>query len=160
MFCKNCGKEIPEGDKFCSNCGQALTNEKEVINNGKDKDPTPSENGCGLGCLGLIVLFVFLNIIGSSENIPYEQNISTQQSNAKFACQEAVKDRLKNPDGTIFPSIIDHTFENLGNLRYLVKSYVDATNSFGAIIRTHYSCKVKLIDEDNQEVQEVHLYNN
>jgi len=32
MFCKNCGKEIPEGTSFCTNCGSRVTPEAEVQN--------------------------------------------------------------------------------------------------------------------------------
>ena len=30
MFCKNCGKELPEGSKFCSGCGTAVEREEVV----------------------------------------------------------------------------------------------------------------------------------
>ncbi len=38
MYCKNCGKEIIEGEKFCKNCGEKILNnlildEKERIKN-------------------------------------------------------------------------------------------------------------------------------
>ena len=95
-----------------------------------------------------------------SGSTSFSDDISTQQSMAKFHCQEAVKERLKNPDGATFPDITEHSFENSENMVYTVKSYVNATNSFGATVRTNYSCKVRLIDADNAEVQGVYLLSN
>ena len=163
MYCKNCGNEHDENDKFCSKCGQNFTenNIEELNNSGEQNENTKNEGGCakgcGVGCLSLFGLFIILTLFSSTNSVPYEQNISTQQSNAKFACQEAVKAQLKNPEGAEFPDITKHSFDNLGNMTYTVKSYVDATNSFGGVVRTYYSCKVKLINEDNQEVQGVCL---
>ena len=31
MFCKNCGKEIPEDAKFCPNCGAKQNGEEETL---------------------------------------------------------------------------------------------------------------------------------
>lgn len=32
MFCRNCGKEVPENTKFCPNCGEDLSLESKVSN--------------------------------------------------------------------------------------------------------------------------------
>ena len=29
MYCKNCGKEIKEGNTFCTNCGKPIENNKQ-----------------------------------------------------------------------------------------------------------------------------------
>jgi uncharacterized membrane protein HdeD (DUF308 family) len=39
MFCKNCGKEVPENSKFCPSCGQS----QEVIENEKPKEDTQGQ---------------------------------------------------------------------------------------------------------------------
>lgn len=30
MYCENCGKKIPDDDKFCGECGQGINGEKET----------------------------------------------------------------------------------------------------------------------------------
>jgi hypothetical protein len=49
-----------------------------------------------------------------------------------------VKDRLKAPATADFPWDAVRTKE-LGSCRFQVEAYVDAQNSFGAMIRTRYS---------------------
>ena len=44
MFCKNCGKEIPEDSKFCSFCGYKLEMESSQSNPEEQSQPEFSEN--------------------------------------------------------------------------------------------------------------------
>lgn len=32
MTCKNCGKEIKDGEKFCSECGKAIEKAEKIQN--------------------------------------------------------------------------------------------------------------------------------
>ena len=64
MFCKNCGKELPEGTKICDECGTSVGQQTPV------KLPSSSK---GTGCLilGIIGLFAwFIPIIGYAISIP------------------------------------------------------------------------------------------
>lgn len=54
-------------------------------------------------------------------------------------CQERVSAGLKAPSTADFPAYDEHALSNSGGL-WVVKSYVDADNSFGAHIRTRYEC--------------------
>lgn len=56
MFCKKCGKEIKEEDKFCPYCGQDI--EKPVVEN-KTKANKKSSN-FGWGLLGFLIPIVGL----------------------------------------------------------------------------------------------------
>lgn len=60
-----------------------------------------------------------------------------------------VEDNLKNPSSAKFPSLLTNSSEigmsKLGNL-ICVQSYVDATNSFGAKVRTHWTVQFTVID--------------
>lgn len=42
MFCKNCGNELKENEKFCSNCGTAITEDDIKIENSSKVDETTS----------------------------------------------------------------------------------------------------------------------
>ena len=58
--------------------------------------------------------------------------------------EEFVKKRLKSPSTAEFPGTFeknDHIKE-LGNNEYLISSWVDSQNGFGAMIRSRFSCKI------------------
>jgi hypothetical protein len=58
------------------------------------------------------------------------------------ACERFVSDQLKAPSTAEF-SGFDTKISDLGNGRYVVRGYVDAENSFGAMIRNDYLCRVE-----------------
>ncbi len=59
--------------------------------------------------------------------------------------QSFLKDRLKAPSTASFPwysdSSVTVTHEGAGV--FTVRAYVDSRNSFGAMLRTRYTCKLK-----------------
>lgn len=66
--------------------------------------------------------------------------------------QEIIKNSLKNPSGAKFPSQVfspeDIAIAKDGDL-VAVKSYVDATNGFGAKVRTEWVVQFTVVDLDN-----------
>jgi len=54
-------------------------------------------------------------------------------------CQERVAAELKAPSTADFPPYDEHSIGHSG-ADWFVTSYVDAQNSFGAKLRTHYTC--------------------
>lgn len=58
------------------------------------------------------------------------------------ACERFVSEQLKAPSTAEF-SGFDTQISDLGNGRYVVRGYVDAENSFGAMIRNDYLCRVE-----------------
>lgn len=49
---------------------------------------------------------------------------------------------LKSPSTAEFP-IMDYRHNDLGNNIFVIQSYVDSQNGFGAMIRTNYTIKLK-----------------
>jgi hypothetical protein len=94
--------------------------------------------------LGMVAM-----IVNPPKPMPEQQNQEAKpvddgksdKSMAYVQAENFVRERLKNPAGASFPWSGD--VEALGNNRYQVESYVDATNGFGATIRTHYTCVVR-----------------
>jgi hypothetical protein len=72
---------------------------------------------------------------------------SDQSEMAVVQCQNYAKDRLRSPSTADFPWL-DHAVVPRGNETYLVKSYVDAQNGFGAIVRNDYICEIRYIGGD------------
>lgn len=63
-------------------------------------------------------------------------------------CQERASAALKAPASADFPSYDEHAMSHSGSL-WVVKSYVDAQNSFGAQIRTRYECTASFHADDS-----------
>ena len=76
--------------------------------------------------------------------------------------QESIRARLKAPSTAKFPYIVQKgvVVERLGaEQKYRVRAYVDAQNSFGAMIRQNYTATVQFLDESNRcKVSDVLLY--
>lgn len=95
--------------------------------------------GCALLVLVIVIAAVVSNGGGSSSTAPEHSAVE-----AYTACQGFVRDRLKAPSTADFPWVkSSDVTESLGDGRYRVRSYVDAQNSFGAMIRNSYDCTVR-----------------
>lgn len=62
-------------------------------------------------------------------------------------CQERIAAELKAPASAEFPSYSDNAITHSGAL-WTVDSYVDSQNSFGAKLRTRYSCTASFNPND------------
>lgn len=71
----------------------------------------------------------------------------------KDACQSAVTARLKAPSTATFADGQIATDDGEGN--WTVRGRVDAQNSFGAMLRTYYTCTVEYRDKDDVQVVDV-----
>ena len=131
--CKSCGREVSKTAKSCPHCGQ--------------KDP-------GIGVkemlMGLAVL-IFISIAmvgwfgGESDSSPRASPSSSSRDNSTMAyiqCKSHVIRRLKAPSTADFP-FLDYSSSDVGGNRYIVRSYVDAQNGFGAMLRNRYRCEIR-----------------
>ncbi len=64
-------------------------------------------------------------------------------------CQSFVKRTLKAPATASFPSLDFNAFKGKDD-RYIVSSYVDAENSFGAKLRSKFVCTIKLVSPSGE----------
>jgi len=71
--------------------------------------------------------------------------------------QTFVEKQLKAPATAKFPLYSESKVTDLGDGKYKVDSYVDAQNSFGAMIRTNYTCTLKYVGDDKWQAEEVQL---
>jgi hypothetical protein len=93
-----------------------------------------------------IVYIVFIAtafILGIFATIskPSTKKKNNYASLAFVQCQEFVRDRLKSPSSSDFP-FADYTSWRVGDDKYIIKSYVDAQNTFGAMIRSDWKCEI------------------
>ena len=84
----------------------------------------------------LILTTLLLCACGESSN--------KTESAAKVCAQKAVTDALKSPSTAKFCKYTEMTATNLGGDRWKVTGYVDAQNSFGAVIRQNWTVTLTL----------------
>lgn len=76
---------------------------------------------------------------------------------ALIAAERFVKERLKAPATAKFASITDSFILRVECGRWSVKSYVDAQNCFGALIRTHYIAVVRTSGDERWTLEAVEI---
>lgn len=85
----------------------------------------------------LVVSALVLSACGSSSS-------NKSATDAKICAEKAVTDSLKSPSTAKFCKYTEMTATNLGGDRWKVTGYVDAQNSFGAVIRTNWTVTLTL----------------
>jgi len=81
---------------------------------------------------------------------------------AFIQCKNFVKNRLRAPSTADFP-FLDRSAWALDQNVYVIKSYVDAQNGFGAITRTNWHCKIQYnggnsADQNNWTLLDLETY--
>lgn len=138
--CKLCKKGVNSKLKHCPFCGNRL----------------PSYKMIWIFAITVIVIVSIFSHkpsnIKISEQTPVIDNGWMQEDNSTLAylmMQDFVEKTLKAPSTAKFPRRYDGPkIVKLKNQQYLIESWVDAQNSFGAMIRTRFTCIIKQVDND------------
>lgn len=77
-----------------------------------------------------------------------------QGDDACFASRSFVRNLLKSPSSAEFARCNEATITELGPNRWRIDSYVESQNSFGASIRTPFTCTLRFDEERKLWVQE------
>lgn len=83
-------------------------------------------------------MFIFM-AFGSEEE---KKNVSDMKTEAFTISKNFVTASLKAPASADFP-LLDFKSSYIGDSTFLISSYVDAQNSFGAKIRTYFRVKLR-----------------
>ena len=103
--------------------------------------PAPQKGGSWVYVvMGLIVIVVIACVIGANRKT---DNGSGDGLDAQRVCRDFVKARLKAPATAKFSG---EDYDASGDT-YTVTGAVDAQNSFGALLRSNYTCVVRLDGE-------------
>lgn len=118
----------------------------------------PGKRITNIGCTSLLViaiLFAAASFLGILPKSKYQQFLDIERANgtaytptvdrsdACFMSQKFVKDRLKAPSTAEFPMWTeDNCKVDHNGGQWIVYSYVDAQNGFGAMIRSEYVVKM------------------
>jgi hypothetical protein len=107
----------------------------------------------GIVVLGIIILiFVGLTRLCSSDDKkePIKKYIPNKQDAVAYS-HVCVSKYLKSPGSAKFPYQDDQSIDKLNDSTFIVVSYVDSQNEFGALIRNYYKCTVVVSDLDKFE---------
>lgn len=88
---------------------------------------------------------------GNAPTITPEPTVQDNSSAAYTMAKRAVEARLKAPATADFPWL-NYTVNQLSDGTYVVTSYVDAENSFGAKIRSNWTVQLKHLGGDRLDV--------
>lgn len=119
-----------------------------------------------MGCLKFVVSAVALMLgaiflITAMGNPTPDRNAGTRAPRkakcddgymAYAKAERAVKAALKAPSTAKFPGYSSVQISVLPNCQYIVMGYVDAQNSFGAMIRSSFAVKLQEFDNDRWDV--------
>ena len=140
VTCPECSQKVSDTADSCPQCGYDFKGEK------KKKD---TASGCGCLIVIVAVLTLYFTCFDNSEPssvIPSEPSLSL----AYLYAQECVTRELKSPASAEFPgmSVKEKHTTSLGNNEFQITSYVDSQNSFGAMIRSNFTCKIRVSEDD------------
>jgi len=108
------------------------------------------------------IIYIFLLVIccilvgcgdnSSEKDKKFSQlDIDEQHSYLMVAAEDTIKNNLKSPSTSKFPTYNNAQFKSIGENEYEITSYVDAENGFGATIRSYFTVKVKIDENYNEE---------
>ena len=145
--CTECGHEVSTKAKKCPNCGA----------------PVPVDtNPVALAVSSVIVLAVVLFVCsgglgkcsdGGSSSTSWQDR--ADEIAAYVMAEEFVKRRLKSPSTAEFPGVFDGRHEHvtyLGNQTYRIRSWVDAQNALGGVVRSDFTIELKQVSRDEWEL--------
>jgi hypothetical protein len=147
MYCSSCGTQLSQGVRFCSRCGRGASppaSRKSVRSPGRNAPVF-------IGLAAFLSLWIVGLIIAARLAPPgtagtdrsgatYARPAQDRKIEALSTCEQFVERRLKAPSTAKFSHVWDTTMTGSGDGPYQVRGFVDAQNSFGAMLRNHYVC--------------------
>lgn len=133
-----------------------------------NKGELPKNN---TGCSGWVIVLIIIITIGYCTRDKKEETANSKNSNttelqerengflAYTYAEKFVKEKLKAPSTAKFPDDFERYkhVKYIGDNKYQIISWVDSQNSFGAMLRTKFSCIIK-IEGDNVSGEDIVLY--
>lgn len=127
------------------------------MSNLKNNQPVTS----GAAIFVCVVFFIIFLVFKCSCSETDQERANRTEQNSEFTAyynsQQCVKELLKSPSTAEFPSGSNQFVTKIDEDTYLINSYVDSQNSFGAMLRTNYVCQITLNSDDTYTCDNVEL---
>ena len=118
---------------------------------------------------GLMVFFIIFLVDSQAKRKEYLEkqpsgNLSkppakrVNKSLAYIMCEKMVAKKLKSPKTAEFASDWTNHVSYLGDGKYKINSYVDSQNSFGALVRSKFSCVMTDLGDSKWQISDVVFY--
>ena len=165
MFCTNCGAEQPEAARFCFSCGTALDAgaSPEPDETSEISDQT-RKRAMLIGLALAPIIFGALFFVSRPAPRPAEEKTCGDWAAAMIYSESHVRAQLRSPSTAKFPGGPWREGVRIGELEkctWLVKSWVDSQNGFGATIRTDYAAVMEYLPESKEwKVSSLEFFNN
>lgn len=117
---------------------------------------TVDDDGIYRAICGDFVLYEDGAIVNTRQNLEDRRIDSGDQAYYYTIAEEIVSQALKNPKGAKFAGIYNSKMGRNGEY-VVVQAYVDATNSFNAVIRTDFTVEFRVIDLKSFSYEVVYL---
>lgn len=98
----------------------------------------------------VLVLLFAMNMCSSSKEKSVD--ISDESSMAHIQCKEFVREQLKAPSSADF-AFLDYSASNMGGNQFVIRSNVEAQNSFGVKLKNNYVCAVKWNGSNSSDIR-------
>ena len=123
------------------------------------KKPQPVTPGFAVFmCVFFFIIFlIFKCSCSQTDEQVSDNNEQISKITALTAAQEEVKARLKSPSSADFPWGSD-CVTKISDNTYVINSYVDSQNSFGAMLRTNFTCQITLTGNDNYTCDDIQIF--
>lgn len=162
LICPKCSYERKASDKApsteCPACGIVFAKYKQYIEN---KEQQALEGGAALkgkkpttilghppllvvALCSLVFAAAWMYGVRTAKEEPRQATLPIYDStSAQVACERFVVERLKAPATAAFQSFDKLSVSGSGTGPWRVSGYVDSQNSFGALLRSNYTCVVE-----------------
>ena len=155
--CHGCGETVTVVDNYCPLCGvkDPLVPLAEARRRA-GASPRPSaaarqyrgvERGMwrlAFGLFGVAFVLFWVLIFATESSTPTTGNNFNEASrkmDVSMGCEQAIEERLRSPRSARFPWNMSDGAARQPDGSYMLRSYVDAQNGFGAEIRTDFVCR-------------------